>query len=119
MEKVNVIEKLSLFSDHWDPKVVGEINDHQIKVVKFLGSFIWHLHENEDEFFYVIKGKFKMHFRNREIEVGENEFLIVPKGVEHRSEAEEEVSVMIFEPRTALNTGNVHSELTKRILDRL
>ena len=119
MEKVNVLQKLSLFSDHWDPKVVGELNGQQVKLVKFLGDFIWHLHANEDELFYVIKGKFKMQFRDREVEVGENEFLIVPKGIEHRSVAEEEVSVMVFEPRTAVNTGNVDSEFTKRILDKL
>jgi len=119
MEKVNVLEKLSLFTDHWDPKIVGELNGQQVKLVKFLGDFIWHLHENEDELFYVIKGKFKMQFHDREIEVGINEFLIVPKGIEHRSVAEEEVCVMVFEPRTAVNTGNVNSELTKRILDKL
>lgn len=119
MEKVNVLDKLALFSDHWNPKIVGELNGQQVKLVKFLGEFIWHLHENEDELFYVIKGKFKMQFRDSEIEVGENEFLIVPKGLEHRSFAEKEVSVMVFEPRTAVNTGNVQSELTKRILDKL
>lgn len=119
MEKVNVLQKLALFSEHWDPKIVGELNGQQVKLVKFLGEFIWHLHENEDELFYVIQGKFKMQFRDREIEVGESEFLIVPKGIEHRSIAEEEVCVMVFEPRTAVNTGNVQSELTKRILDKL
>jgi mannose-6-phosphate isomerase-like protein (cupin superfamily) len=119
MEKVNVFKKLSLFSDHWDPKIVGELNGQQVKLVKFLGEFIWHLHENEDELFYVIKGKFIMQFRDREIEVFENEFLIVHKGIEHRSVAEEEVSVMVFEPQTAVNTGNIQSELTRRILDKL
>lgn len=119
MEKVNVLEKFSLFSDHWNPKIVGELNGQQVKLVKFLGEFIWHLHANEDELFYVIKGKFKMQFRDSEIEVGENEFLIVPKGIEHSSVAEEEVSVMVFEPRTAVNTGNVDSGLTKRNLEKL
>jgi len=119
MEKVNVFEKLSLFENHWDPKIAGELNGQQVKLVKFLGEFIWHLHENEDEMFYVIKGKFRMQFRDREIEVCENEFLIVPKGVEHRSVADEEVCVMIFEPKTTLNTGNVNNEFTRKILDRL
>jgi mannose-6-phosphate isomerase-like protein (cupin superfamily) len=119
MEKVNVFEKLALFSEHWDPKIVGELNGQQVKLVKFLGEFIWHLHEKEDEMFYVIKGKFRMQFRDREIEVGENEFLIVPKGTEHRSVADEEVCVVIFEPKTAINTGNVDNEFTHKILDRL
>lgn len=119
MEKVNVFEKLSLFSDHWNPKIVGELNGQQVKLIKFLGEFVWHLHENEDELFYVIKGKFVMQFRNREVEVVENEFLIVPRGIEHRSVAEEEVSVMVFEPKSAINTGNVESDLTRRILDKL
>lgn len=119
MEKVNVLEKLSLFSDHWNPKIVGELNGHHVKLVKFLGDFVWHLHENEDELFYVIKGKFRMQFRDREIEVNENDFLIVPRGIEHRSVADEEVSVMVFEPKSAINTGNVDNELTRRILDKL
>lgn len=119
MDKINVFEKLNLFSDHWDPKIVGELNGQQVKLVKFLGEFIWHLHENEDEMFYVIKGKFRMEFRDKKVEIGENEFLIVPKGIEHRSTAEEECCVMIFEPKTTLNTGNIQNELTHRILDRL
>ena len=118
MKKVNVREKLDLFTDHWDPKIVGELNGQQVKLVKFLGEFIWHTHENEDEMFYVIKGKFKMHFRNEIVEVCENEFLIVPKGIEHKSVSDEEVEVMVFEPKSALNTGNVINELTKRLLDR-
>jgi mannose-6-phosphate isomerase-like protein (cupin superfamily) len=119
MEKVNVLEKLSLFSEYWTPKIVGELNGQQVKLVKFHGDFIWHLHENEDELFYVIKGKFTMQFRDREIEVNESEFLIVPRGIEHRSVADGEVSVMVFEPKSAVNTGNVNNELTKRILERL
>jgi mannose-6-phosphate isomerase-like protein (cupin superfamily) len=119
MEKVNVLDKLALFSDHWNPKIVGELNGQHVKLVKFLGDFIWHLHENEDELFYVIKGKFKMQFRDREIDINENEFLIVPRGIEHRSFAENEVSVMVFEPKSTLNTGNVNNELTQRILEKL
>lgn len=119
MEKVNVIEKLSLFSEYWTPKIVGELNGQHVKLVKFHGNFVWHLHENEDELFYVIRGKFKMQFRDKEIEVNENEFLIVPKGIEHRSSADEEVWVMVFEPKSAINTGNVNNELTRRILEKL
>ena len=119
MEKVNVLEKLSLFSDYWTPKIAGELNGQLVKLVKFHGDFIWHLHENEDELFYVIKGKFTMQFRDREIEVNENEFLIVPRGIEHRSVAKDEVWAMVFEPKATLNTGNINNELTKRILERL
>jgi mannose-6-phosphate isomerase-like protein (cupin superfamily) len=119
MEKVNVLEKLSLFSEYWTPKIVGELNGQQVKLVKFHGDFIWHLHENEDELFYVIKGKFTMQFREREIVVNENEFLIVPRGIEHRSVADGEVSVMVFEPKSAVNTGNINNELTRRILEKL
>ena len=120
MEKVNVLEKFALFTDHWDPKIVGELNGQHVKLVKFQGDFIWHLHENEDEFFYVIKGKFKMQFRgDRKIDVCENEFLIVPRGIEHRSSAEEEAYVLVFEPTTTVNTGNVKNELTNKILEHL
>jgi len=120
MEKVNVLEKFEIFSDHWNPKIVGELNGQHIKLVKFKGDFIWHLHENEDEMFYVIKGKFTMQFRGeREIEVCENEFLIVPKGIEHRSNAEDETYVMVIEPVSAINTGNVQNELTRKMLEHL
>lgn len=119
MEKVNIAQKLGLFSDHWSPKIVGELNGQQVKLAKFKGEFVWHKHELEDELFFVIKGSFKMEFRDRAILVNENEFLIVPKGVEHRPVAEEEVSVMLFEPATTLNTGDADSELRKPELDRL
>jgi len=119
MEKINVIEKLNLFSDHWNPKIIGELNGQQVKLVKFLGDFIWHHHDNEDEMFFVLKGKFKMEFRDKIIEIGEQEMLIVPRGVEHRSSAAEEVWVMVFEPKSTINTGNVSNDLTKNILERL
>lgn len=119
MEKVNIAQKLGLFSDHWSPKIVGELNGQQVKLAKFKGEFVWHKHELEDELFFVIKGSFKMEFRDRAILVNENEFLIVPKGVEHRPVAEEEVSVMLFEPATTLNTGDADSELRKPELDRI
>jgi len=119
MKKVNIDEKLSLFSDHWSPKIVGELNGQHVKLAKFKGEFVWHSHENEDEMFFVVKGSFVMEFRDRSIVVNENEFLIVPKGVEHRPVADEEVSVMLFEPAETLNTGNAESDLTKQVLEKI
>jgi mannose-6-phosphate isomerase-like protein (cupin superfamily) len=119
MEKVNIAQKLSLFSDHWSPKIVGELNGQHVKLAKLNGEFVWHKHENEDELFFVIKGSFKMEYRDKTIVVNENEFLIVPKGVEHRPVADEEVSIMLFEPATTLNTGNTEGELTKHVLDMI
>src|SRR6188472_2253521 len=119
MGKINLSEKLNLFSDHWSPKIVGELNGQQVKLAKFKGEFVWHKHDQEDELFFVIKGSFRMEFRDRDVVVNENEFLIVPKGVEHRPVAEEEVSVMLFEPATTLNTGDVLNERTVTNLERL
>ncbi|MDI1321887.1 MAG: cupin domain-containing protein [Algoriphagus sp.] len=119
MEKVNLEQKLSLFSEHWSPKIVGELNGQHVKLAKLKGEFIWHKHDHEDELFFVIKGSFKMEYRDRTVVINENEFLIVPKGVEHRPVAEEEVSIMLFEPASTLNTGDAESELTKHILDRI
>lgn len=119
MEKVNLAQKLSLFSDHWSPKIVGELNGQQVKLAKFKGAFVWHKHDHEDELFFVVKGSFTMEYRDRSVVVNENEFLIVPRGVEHRPVADEEVSVMLFEPATTLNTGNAESELTRPVLDHL
>jgi mannose-6-phosphate isomerase-like protein (cupin superfamily) len=116
MEKVNIRQKLSLFSDHWSPKIVGELNGQHVKLVKFQGEFVWHKHDNEDELFYVVKGRFNMEYRDKVVTVHENEFLIVPKGVEHRPVAIEEVAVMLFEPATTLNTGDAISDLTKHEL---
>jgi mannose-6-phosphate isomerase-like protein (cupin superfamily) len=113
MEPVNIQQKLSLFSEHWSPKIVGELNGQHVKLVKFKGEFVWHSHELEDELFYVLQGSFVMEFRDRKVTINENEFLVVPKGVEHRPVATEEVSVMLFEPATTLNTGNADSVLTK------
>lgn len=117
MQKVNLAEKFSLFADHWSPKVAGELNGQQVKLVKFKGPFTWHHHDNEDELFLVVKGKFIMEFRDKNIELSEGEFLIVPRGVEHRPNAAEEVAVLLFEPATTLNTGNTENELTKKELD--
>ena len=117
MNKVNIEEKLALFQDYWNPRIVGELNGQQVKLVKFKGEFVWHKHDYEDELFYVLKGHFKMEFRDRTVEINEKEFLIVPKGVEHKPVAESEVSVMLFEPGSTLNTGDVQNELTKKMLD--
>ena len=119
MDKVNIQQKLSLFSEHWSPKIVGELNGQHVKLVKFKGEFVWHKHDKEDELFFVIKGSFKMEYRDRMVTVNENEFLIVPKGIEHRPVADEEVSVMLFEPATTLNTRDKENVLTKHTLDRI
>ncbi|NBA85655.1 cupin domain-containing protein [Emticicia sp. CRIBPO] len=120
MEKVNIAEKLALFSEYWSPKVVGELNGQHVKLVKFKGEFVWHKHDHEDEMFLVLKGDFKMEFRDKTVEISENEFIVVPRGVEHRPVAEEEVSIMLFEPATTLNTGDSEDkELTKEVLDRI
>ncbi len=119
IKKINISEKLSLFNDYWNPRIVGELNGQHVKLVKFHGEFVWHKHDNEDELFYVIEGKFIMEFRDKTLEIGEGEFLIVPRGIEHRPVAENEVSIMLFEPGSTLNTGNIRGELTKEILDKI
>ncbi|MGD2036131.1 MAG: cupin domain-containing protein [Bacteroidales bacterium] len=119
MEKVNIHQKLSLFSDYWSPKIVGELNGQQVKLVKLKGEFVWHKHDNEDELFFVIKGSFEMEYRDRTEIINENEFVIVPRGVEHRPVASGEASVMLIEPASALNTGDTENELTKHVLDKL
>ena len=119
MEKITISKKLSLFNDYWNPRIVGELNGQQVKLVKFKGEFVWHKHDNEDEMFYVLDGILKMELRDKTIEVGKNEFLIVPKGVEHKPVAENEVSVMLFEPATTLNTGDERGELTRETLEKI
>lgn len=119
MEKVNINEKLGLFSDHWHPRIIGELNNQHVKLVKFQGAFVWHKHDDEDELFYVLEGCFNMEFRDKTVFINKGEFLIVPKGVEHRPVAEHEVSVMLFEPNTTLNTGDVKSTLTKDVLESI
>ncbi len=119
MRKVNLEEKLSLFTAHWEPKIVGELNHQHVKLVKFQGEFVWHHHECEDEMFLVVKGRFRMDFEDRKEWLEEGEFIIVPRGVEHRPFAEEEVCVLLFEPVSTLNTGNVEGELTAAELERL
>ena len=112
MEKVNLAEKLALFQDHWNPRIVADLNGQQVKLVKFLGPFVWHQHENEDEMFLVVRGSFRMEFRERVVEIREGEFIVVPHGTEHRPVAENEVAVLLFEPSSTLNTGNVRNERT-------
>lgn len=119
MEIVNLTQKLSLFSDHWSPKIVGKLNGQHVKLAKLKGEFIWHKHNDEDELFFVIKGQLTIEFRDKTVRINENEFLIVPKGVEHRPLAKEEVSIMLFEPASTLNTGNISNEMTKENLDRI
>ncbi len=117
--KVNLREKLALFHDHWSPKVVGELNGQHVKLVKFQGEFVWHKHDHEDELFLVVKGRFRMEFRDRHVWLEEGEFLIVPRGVEHRPVAEEEVHVLLFEPAGTLNTGDVRDERTVEEPERI
>lgn len=119
MHKVNLSEKFSLFQDYWNPRIVGELNGQQVKLVKIQGEFVWHKHDREDELFFVVAGQFRMEFRDKTVELKEGEFLIVPKGVEHRPVAEEEVSVMLFEPMTTLNTGDQKGTLTKENLEKI
>jgi mannose-6-phosphate isomerase-like protein (cupin superfamily) len=119
MEVVNLNEKLSKVTEHWSPKIVGEVNESYVKVVKFKGAFVWHHHDGEDEMFLVVKGRMKMRFRDRDVFVSPGEFIIVPKGVEHMPEADDEVHIVLFEPKSTLNTGNVRNERTVVELERL
>jgi mannose-6-phosphate isomerase-like protein (cupin superfamily) len=124
--KVNINEKLSLIQDHWSPHIAAELNGQYVKLVKFQGPFTWHHHETEDEMFLVVKGRFRMDYRepsapteDREVWIEEGEFIVIPKGMEHRPVADEEAQVLLFEPATTLNTGNVENEFTKKELVRL
>jgi mannose-6-phosphate isomerase-like protein (cupin superfamily) len=119
IEKVNLAEKLALFSAHFEPKIVGELNGQQVKLVKALGPFVWHHHDDEDELFLVVKGRFDMELRDRTITVEEGEFLIMPRGVEHRPVANEEVHILLFEPASTLNTGNAGGERTVENPERI
>ncbi len=119
MDKINVLRAFHSVEGYWNPTVAGALNGQEVKLVKFKGPFTWHHHENEDELFYVIKGSFVMELRDKNIHLEEGDFLVVPKGVEHRPNAEEEVWVMLFEPASTLNTGNKENAFTKHILNRL
>jgi len=124
MQKINLAQKLSLIDDHWNPRIAGELNGQMVKLVKFQGPFTWHHHENEDEMFFVVKGRFRMDYRDddgRESEewIEEGEFIIVPRTIEHRPFAEEECQVLLFEPGSTLNTGNVEDSFTRTELARI
>jgi mannose-6-phosphate isomerase-like protein (cupin superfamily) len=119
MEKINLVEKFSRFRDQWNPKIVGELNDGYLKLARLQGEFIWHRHDNEDELFLVVRGKMRMGLREGDVELSEGEIFIVPKGVEHRPSAQEECWVLLIEPKTTLNTGNVVNERTVAELDRI
>lgn len=112
MGKINIKQKLSLFSEHWSPKIISEINDYQIKLVKIKDTFVWHSHEDTDELFLVIEGKMKIEFKDSTIELSEGEMYVVPKGIEHKPSAEHECKILIVEPRDVVNTGAAEGELT-------
>jgi mannose-6-phosphate isomerase-like protein (cupin superfamily) len=119
MNKINIPEKFSHIHTYWDPKIIGELNRQHVKLVKFKGEFDWHRHENEDEFFMVISGNFEMQFKDKVININENEIIIVPRGIEHCPKAEDEVHVLLFEPASTINTGNVTSAKTKTDLEKI
>ena len=119
MNTINIQEKFSLFSEFWSPKIVGELNGQYVKLVKLKGEFVWHKHDHEDEMFLVIKGVLKIEYRDRTETIHENEFIVVPKGIEHKPVADEEVWVMLFEPKETLNTGDVKSTFTKENLENI
>jgi mannose-6-phosphate isomerase-like protein (cupin superfamily) len=119
MEKVNVAEKFNQVREYWKPYIVAELNGQQVKLVRLKGEFIWHHHDNEDEMFLVMKGRFRIEFRDRHIWLREGELIVVPRGVEHRPVAEEEAHILLFEPASTLNTGNVRDERTAERLERI
>lgn len=119
MNIVDLKEKFSLFNEHWSPKIAGELNGQYVKLAKLKGEFVWHQHENKDELFMVIKGRLTIKLRDQDINLDEGQFFIIPRGVEHLPVAEEECHVLLFEPRSVLNTGNVQNEKTVETLDRI
>jgi len=119
MAKINVPEKLDLFDDYWNPRIVAELNGQYVKLAKFMGDFVWHTHDNEDEMFYVVSGELTIEFRDKTVHLKEKEFMVVPRGVEHRPSAQKEVHVLLFEPKQTLNTGNINNELTRDNLEKI
>jgi len=119
VEKINLAEKFSRFTEYWSPKIAGELNDSYVKLVKVKGEFAWHHHANEDELFLVVKGRLVIRFRDRDVEIGEGEFLIVPRGIEHLPIAKEEAHILLLEPKSTLNTGNLRNERTVEVLERI
>ena len=119
MEKVNLQSKFDSFTKHWSPKIVGELNGQLVKLVKFQGPFVWHHHDHEDELFLVVKGRFRMDLKDRPLWIEEGEFIVIPRGVEHCPVAEEEAHVLLFEPASTLNTGNVRNDRTLDHLEKI
>ena len=119
MEKINLSRKFNLFSEHWSPKIIEELNDSYIKLAKLKGEFDWHHHENEEEMFFIVKGQLTIKFRDKEVNLDEGELIVIPRGVDHLPVAEEEVHVMLIEPKGTLNTGNVVTAKTKEVLERI
>jgi len=118
-EKINLAEKFTRISEHWSPKIIAELNGQHVKLVKLRGEFVWHHHEHEDELFFVVRGGFRMEFRDRSVELREGEMIVVPRGVEHRPVASEEACVLLFEPASTVNTGSAGGERTVTQLERL
>jgi mannose-6-phosphate isomerase-like protein (cupin superfamily) len=118
MSKVNLADKFAKFSDHWSPKILAELNGQHVKAAKLLGEFVWHSHEHEDEMFLVVSGSFRMEFRDQSVEISAGEFIVVPRGVEHRPVAENEVELLLFEPKSTAHTGDVVSDLTVKTEDQ-
>jgi mannose-6-phosphate isomerase-like protein (cupin superfamily) len=123
MNKINLRQKLSLINDHWNPRIAAELNGQYVKLVKFQGPFTWHHHDTEDELFMVVKGRFRMEYREdgteKDVWIEEGELIVVPRGVEHRPVADDECEVLLFEPVSTLNTGNTENELTRKQLSRI
>ncbi len=119
MKAININQKFSLFNEHWSPKIIGQLNGQDVKLAKIKGEFVWHDHKNEDELFYIIKGTLKLEFRDKMITLNEGEMLIIPKGIEHKPIAKEEVWVLLFEPSNIKHTGDVEHELTKETFEKI
>lgn len=119
MEKIVVSQKFDLFTEHWSPKIVGEFNDSYIKLAKLKGEFVWHHHDDEDELFFIVKGKLLIKFKDKDVLLDEGEFIVIPKGVEHLPVADQEVHVMLIEPKTTLNTGNIVNDRTVENLNKI
>jgi len=119
MEIVNIKDKFNVFNEHWSPKIIGQLNNQDVKLAKLKGEFVWHDHKNEDELFFIIKGTLKLEFRDKIVTLNEGEMLIIPKGVEHKPIAEEEVWVLLFEPSNIKHTGSVKHELTKASFEKI
>ena len=119
MDKINISEKLAQFSDYYHPRIIGELNGQHVKAVKLKGDFIWHKHDHEDEMFLVVKGTLNLEFREKTVEVSPGEFIIVPRGIEHRPTSDEEVHLLLFEPASTLNTGDVVNDRTREVLEKI